>query len=194
MTFAKRDTPRRSCVRHSESAQAFCRLLVLTVTVLLVAACYYAPMPIAGHEVSQLLPDVTFRTYEKETIRTADLKGDVVFVGLWATRSKDCTAMRESLERLDKQFAVQGVWFLAVNEDDQQQSWREYLFHHPSPMTEVWDERHSFRRKTRLTSVSSIFVVDRSGQIRWRSRWTPTTETEASAELTSLMQEARPKR
>ena len=39
---------------------------------------------------------MTFRTYEKETIRTADLKGDVVFVGLWATGSKNCTAMRMS--------------------------------------------------------------------------------------------------
>ena len=99
--------------------------------------------------------------------------------------------MREALERLDKQFAVQGVWFLAVNEDEKQQSWKEYLSHHPSPMTEVWDENHSFRRKTRLTGLPTIFVVDRSGQIRWQSRWTAAAEAEASAQLTSLMQEPR---
>lgn len=194
MTFVNRDTPAaRGSVRHSERVQAFRRMLLLTVIVLVAAACYYAPLRVAGQEVSQHLPDVIFRTYEKETIRTADLKGDLVFVGLWATGSKNCTAMRESLERLDKQFAVQGVWFLAVSEDEKQQSWKEYLFHHPSPMTEVWDENHSFRRKARLTSLPAIFVVDRGGQIRWQSRWTAAAESEASAQLTSLMQEPRPK-
>jgi peroxiredoxin len=193
MTFVNRDTPAQGSVRHSERVQAFRRMLLLTVIVLVAVACYCAPLRVAGQEVSPPLPDVTFRTYEKETIRTADLKGDVVFVGLWATGSKNCTAMRESLERLDKQFAVQGVWFLSVSEDEKQQSWKEYLFHHPSPMTEVWDENHSFRRKARLTSLPTIFVVDRGGQIRWRSQWTPAAESEASAQLTSLMQEPRPK-
>jgi peroxiredoxin len=193
MTFVNRDTPAQGSARHSERVQAFRRMLVLTAIILLVAAYHNAPMGVAGQEVNQPLPDVTFRTYENETIRTADLKGDVVFVGLWATGSKNCTAMRESLERLDKQFAVQGVWFLAVSEDEKQQSWKEYLFHHPSPMTEVWDENHSFRRKARLTSLPTIFVVDRGGQIRWRSRWTLAAESEASAQLTSLMQGPRPK-
>ena len=193
MTYVNRDTPAQGGVLHSERVQAFRRRLLLTVIVLVAAACCCAPLRVAGQEVSQPLPDVTFRTYEKETIRTADLKGDVVFVGLWATGSKNCTAMRESLERLDKQFAVQGVWFLSVSEDEKQQSWKEYLFHHSSPMTEVWDENHSFRRKARLTSLPTIFVVDRGGQIRWRSQWTPATDSEASAQLTSLMQEPRPK-
>jgi peroxiredoxin len=193
MTFVNRDTPAQGSVLHSEGVQAFRRRPLLTVIVLVAAACYCAPLRVAGQEVSQPLPDVTFRTYEKETIRTADLKGDVVFVGLWATGSKNCTAMRESLERLDKQFAVQGVWFLSVSEDEKQQSWKEYLFHHSSPMTEVWDENHSFRRKARLTSLPTIFVVDRGGQIRWRSQWTPAADSQASAQLTSLMQEAPPK-
>ncbi len=190
MTFVRGDMPFRSRVRYCEALR---RRLVLTVIALLAAAGYYAPMRVAGQEASPPVPDVTFRTYEKETIRTGDLKGDVVFVGLWATGSGNCTAMRESLERLDKQFAVQGVWFLAVNEDDKQKSWREYLFHHPSPMTEVWDENHSFRRQTRLTSAPTIFVVDQNGKIRWRSRWSAAAEAEASAQLTSLMQEPRPK-
>jgi len=193
MTFVNRDTPAWGSVRHPERVQAFRRMLLLTVIVLVAAACYCAPLRVAGQEVSQPLPDVTFQTYEKETIRTADLKGDVVFVLLWATGSKNCAAMRESLERLDKQFAVQGVWFLSVSEDEKQQSWKEYLFHHPSPMTEVWDENHSFRRKARLTSLSTIFMVDRGGQIRWRSQWTPAAASEASAQLASLMHEPRPK-
>lgn len=192
MTFANCDTPVQISVRYYDRPRAFRRPLVLTMIILL-AACYYSPVRVAGQEVNQSLPDVTFRTYEKETIRTADLKGDVVFVGLWATSSKNCTAMRKALERLDKQFAVQGVWFLAVNEDAKQQSWREYIFHHPSPMTEVWDENHSFRRKTRVTSLPMVFVVDRGGQIRWRSHWTSASEAEASAQLTALMQEPRPK-
>ena len=182
----------RSRLRYNERAQELRRSLLLSV-IALAAACQYLPIQAMGQGANQPVPDVTFRTYENETIRTSDLKGEVVFVGLWMTDSKDCTAMREAFERLDKQFAVQGVWFLAVNEDEKQQAWRDYLFHHPSPMTEVWDENHSFRRKTRLPPPTTILVVDRSGLIRWRSRWTASAEAKASAQLTSLMQEQRPK-
>ncbi len=51
----------------------------------LFAACFhFGPLYAAGPEANQALPDVTFPTFQDETVRTNDLKGDVLFVELWA--------------------------------------------------------------------------------------------------------------
>ena len=54
MTFVNRDTPAQGSVRHTERVQAFRRKLLLTVIVMVAAACYCAPLRVAGQEVSQL--------------------------------------------------------------------------------------------------------------------------------------------
>lgn len=192
MTFANGVAVSRPSPRRTTGALR--RLQISAVIVLLAAFCRYPSAHAAGQEVNQPVPDLTFRTYQDETIRTGDLKGDVVFVYLWAADCKACVAAREAIERLDKQFAVQGVWFLAVDEDDKPQSWKDYLFHNLSPMTEVRDENHSFRKKVRLPKLPAAFVVDRAGQIRWSSpHWADTDEAKASAQMSTLLQEAKPK-
>jgi thiol-disulfide isomerase/thioredoxin len=162
--------------------------------VALLAACFrYAPL-YAGPEPKQALPDVTFRTSQDETVRTDDMKGDVVFVDLWATDCKACAAMRAAAKRLNTRFAAQGVRFLGVNEDAEQQTWKSYLVHNPSPLIEVWDKSHSFRVALHLTSVPAAFVVDRSGQVRWSSpRWNDAAEAQASAQMEGLLKEPPPK-
>jgi hypothetical protein len=140
-----------------------------------------------------VLPDLTFHTYENESIRTGDLKGDVVFVYLWAVDCRSCVAARAAIERLDKQFAVQGIWFLSVDEDANKQSWRGYLRHNPSPMTEVWDQHHILRGKLRSQRLPAAFAVDRSGHIQWKTaRWSDKDEAETSTQLTMLLQEPKP--
>jgi thiol-disulfide isomerase/thioredoxin len=191
MTFLNRVKGVWSTARHGKTAASH-RPLRLALIVFLAFVCQYAPGNVAGQEANQPVPDMTFRTYEDQTIRTGDLKDYVVLVYLWATDCKACVATRAAIERLDKQFAVQGVWFLSVNEDEKTRPWKNYLFRHPSPMTEVWDENHSFRRNTGTTKLPVVIIVGRGGQVRWRSRWTADAETKASAQLASLLQEPPP--
>jgi thiol-disulfide isomerase/thioredoxin len=194
MTFLKRIAPASLALPHRRRSLLNCRKILAAVTVL-AFCCHFPPVNAAGQETTpSLLPDLTFRTYEDESIRTGDLKGDVVFVYLWAADCKSCLAARPAIEHLDKQFAVQGVWFLSVDEDANRQPWRNYLLHNPSPMTEVWDENHLFRTRVRLPKLPAAFAVDRSGQIRWRTpRWSSSDEAKASAQMASLLQEPKPK-
>jgi thiol-disulfide isomerase/thioredoxin len=146
-------------------------------------------MYMAGQQESQSLPDVTFRTYQNETVRTGDMKGNVLFVQLWATNCKSCRAMRAASERLNAQFAAQGVLFLSVNEDALQKAWEDSLIGKPSPLIEVRDEKHSFRRMMHVASLPAALIVDRSGHVRWRGSWTSASETKASEALARLLQE-----
>jgi cytochrome c biogenesis protein CcmG/thiol:disulfide interchange protein DsbE len=175
-------------------AAALRRPLALAGVALLAACFRYAPMYAAGPEPNQALPDVTFRTSQDETVRTDDMKGDVVFVDLWTTNCKGCAAMRAAAKRLNQRFVAQGVRFLGVNEDPEQQTWKTYLVQNPSPLIEVWDKSHSFRAAMHLTGVPAAFVVDRSGQVRWSSpRWNDAAEAQASSQMEGLLKEPPPK-
>ena len=97
--------------------------------------------------------------------------------------------MRAAVERLYKH-AASDTWFMGVNEDDQLRTWRDYMEHHFSALSEVWDDGHSFRRTMGLAGQPSALMVDRAGRVRWRSaRWKGGTEAEASALLGTLERE-----
>jgi len=165
------------------------RRRVSFAVVLLLVHGFAAPVYAAGPQEAQPLPDVTFRTYQNESVRTGDMKGSVIFVELWATNCKACPPMRAAAERLNGQFAAQGVMFLSINEDANQKAWEESLIHQPSPLIEVRDEKHSFRRMMHVTSLPAACIVDRSGHVRWRGPWTSASEAETSAAVARLLQE-----
>lgn len=159
------------------------------IVALLAVCCCSAFLSSAAPQEVQTLPDVTFRTYQNETVRTADMKGNVLFVEFWSTNCKACSEMRTATERLNDQFAAKGVMFLSINEDVEHKTWEEFLIHKPSPLIEVRDVKHSFRRTWHVTSVPAALIVDRGGQIRWRRPWTSASEPQASETLTRLLQE-----
>jgi len=160
---------------------------------LVLAACRHsaAQTPPAA---SRAFPDITFRTALDETVRTADLKGDVVLVGLWTTTCGTCPEMRDAAERWNQSLAVQRVTVLAVNEDLAEKSWKAYMLKHPSTLIEVWDKDHRLRKAVGLTEVPSLLLVDREGQVRSRyPRWTGAIEPDVSRQLDALVREPRPK-
>jgi len=181
----------RKVARPTLRAQIFAAIVLLAV-------CYpnapvHAGPHAAGPGTNPPVPDVTFRTSQDESVRTTDLKGDVVFVSLWATGCKACAAMRGSVERLNQQFAAQGVRFLSINEDAARQSWKDFMAQNPSASIEVWDKDHTFRHQLHARRLPAALIVDRNGQIRWRSDWTADTEAKALAQLSSLLQEPQTK-
>ena len=191
MTFASRAAAASSPVR--KAARPTLRSQVFAAIILLALCASNPPVHAAGHQANLSLPDVTFRTSQDESVRTADLKGDVAFVSLWAIDCKACSVMRGSVERLNQRFAAQGVRFLSVNEDAAQQSWKDYMAQNPSASIEVWDKDHAFRRHIHASHLPAALIVDRSGQIRWRSGWAADAEARASTQLSSVLQEPPPK-
>jgi thiol-disulfide isomerase/thioredoxin len=168
--------------------------LLLSGIALVLASCSasgrHAPATAAATAPGQTLPDVTFQTAQNESIET-DFKGRVVFVDFWATKCKGCDVMRAAAERLYKRAAAD-TWFMGINEDEEQQTWKDYMAHHFSALSEVWDKVHSFRRTRGMAGPPSALVVDRGGHVQWRcSRWTNATEAEVSVILDRLARQTQ---
>jgi len=187
MTFASRVTAPASAVR--KAARPTLRSQVFAVILLLALCASNPPVHAAGPQANLAVPDVTFRTSQDESVRTTDLKSDVAFIYLWATDCKACAAMRDAAERLNRRFAAQGVRFLSVNEDAAQRTWKDYMAQNPSASIEVWDKDHAFRRQIHASHLPAALIVDRTGQIRWRSDWAADAEAKASTQLSSVLQE-----
>jgi len=80
---------------------------------------------------------------------------------------------------------------MGVNEDEQRQTWKDYMEHNSSALSEVWDKDHSFRRTMGMAGQPSHFWRTAGGRVRWRAdRWTAATEAEASALLGTLERNA----
>jgi len=142
------------------------------------------------------LPDLKLLTVQNETIRTTDLRGDIVFLDLWKLACVPCDEMRSSAARLNPQFGARGVRFLAINEDDTPAAWKKFLWLNPSPQIEVQDQGHQVRNALVATELPAVFLIDRLGQVRWRHvGWTSDSEREAAQQLEGLLREppARPK-
>ena len=143
--------------------------------------------------VHQAFPDITFRTALDETVRTADLRDDVVLVALWTTDCKTCTELRDAAEKWGQSLAVQRVTVLGINEDPAEASWKAFMVQHPSPLIEVWDKNHALRDAVGLREVPALVLVDRMGQVRsLRRRWSGATEADVSGQLHELVREPRP--
>jgi len=178
--------------RSSVGRLTAARRAVVALPLLLGACGIRDSGPPAPPVASRALPEVIFQTAQNETVATADLKGRAVLAVFWATGCEACAAMRAAGERLYKH-AAPDTWFLGVNEDEQRQTWKDYMDRHPSALTEVWDKDHAFRRNLGMVEEPSAVLMDRSGRVRWRSPgWTAGTEAEALALLTSLERERPP--
>ena len=72
-------------------------------------------------------PDFSFTTKEGEFISLDDLKGKTVVLDFWGTWCKPCLMATPSLVRLQKKYAEQGVVFIGVAVNDQEDAWAAYI-------------------------------------------------------------------
>lgn len=77
--------------------------------------------------VGDEVPDLDFTTFEGETIRLRDLKGQVVVINFWASWCKPCEQEALELEQAYQLYKDQGVVFLGVDYVDTETEARQYL-------------------------------------------------------------------
>ena len=124
-------------------------------------------------------PDFSFASKEGEYIALEDLKGRTILLDFWGTWCKPCLMMTPSLLKLHKKFADQGVVFIGVAVNDQQDAWSAYIEKTHMQWPQFLDTTRKISTPFKVTSYPTYIIIDGDGIIRARKSGYHPTETES---------------
>ncbi len=115
-------------------------------------------------KVGDTFPDLS--TFALEGEMPADWKGKILVIDFWASWCAPCAASFPHLDKLQRQFADRGVYFIGVSVDDKASKMHRFLARHPVSFTIVRDASHRLVGACDIPAMPTSFVVDRSGAVR----------------------------
>jgi cytochrome c biogenesis protein CcmG/thiol:disulfide interchange protein DsbE len=143
------------------------RFNILTFAAALAALAFAAPAATAGAaKVGQPAPAFTIRTYAKEKVTLADLRGKVVVINHWATWCGPCKAEMPMMDLFHRRHKQEGFEIFAVATENSV----------PPKMLKELASVLSFPLALSLrgsgygpigNAVPTSYVIDRSGVVRY---------------------------
>ncbi|SMD44464.1 protein of unknown function [Aquiflexum balticum DSM 16537] len=73
------------------------------------------------------VPDFTFTNLEGEEVKLSDLRGNLVYIDIWATWCGPCIAEHPHWEKMREEYKDQPVEFLTVSIDDTREPWEKMV-------------------------------------------------------------------
>lgn len=142
------------------------RFLVVT---LLFASCSSSVRPVRGIPPSRAkeLPALSYRLRSGGIWSSADARGKVVVVDVWATFCKPC---KESFRKLDKIHALgPDVFVIGVSVDESDALVERYLRETPAAFAIARDVDNTvLRPPLSFRRIPAVIVLDRQGRVRYR--------------------------
>jgi thiol-disulfide isomerase/thioredoxin len=119
-------------------------------------------------------PEFSFTSKDGEFVTLEDLKGKTVVLDFWGTWCKPCLMATPDLLKLHKKYADQGVVFVGVAVNDQQDAWAAYIEKHNMTWPQFLDKTRKLALPFAVTSYPTYIVIDGEGILRARkSGWNP---------------------
>lgn len=113
--------------------------------------------------VGSRVPDFSLQTFEGETIRIADLRGQVVVINFWASWCQPCEEEAAELEQAYQEYRERGVVFLGVDYVDTEPEALEYLRRYAITYPNGPDLRTRISQAFRIRGVPETYVVGSDG-------------------------------
>ena len=110
-------------------------------------------------------PPIEFATFEGETIRLADLRGQGVVVNFWASWCDPCRDEAELLEQTWRREQGNGIVFLGLDYLDQEPAAQAYLEEYQISYPNGPDLRSDAARRYGIKGVPETFFIDPEGKI-----------------------------
>ena len=116
--------------------------------------------------VGQMAPDISFTTFEGDTINLADLRGKVVFLDFWATWCGPCRMEMPHIQKLHEEMKDAGeVVFLGAS-NESPDTIKGWLEKNPYTFRIVMVKAEDAQGKFNVSSIPAGFVIDREGMIQ----------------------------
>ncbi len=122
-----------------------------------------ATVPLVGHTA----PDFTLKTWDGQTIRLSALKGKPVVLNFWASWCDPCKAEAKTLEDAWQRYRANGVIFLGINYQDQEQSARKFLQENGVTYPGGPDTSGQMSVDYGVSNVPATIIINSSGIVVW---------------------------
>jgi len=141
------------------------RLLgMLGVLPLILAGCEEKPQ-ITAMKVGERIPELDLPALDGHRFRIAPMKSPLL-LNFWATWCPPCRAEMQSLERLHKAYAGQGLRVVGVSVDTDHYLVKEFVFQEHLSFPIVLDPGGAEARKGfEVTAYPTTYLIDRSGYL-----------------------------
>lgn len=115
-------------------------------------------------QVGKPVPDFKLTTFDNQVIDTADLRGKVVLVNIWASWCGPCANEARYLEEAWQHFRDSGkVVFLGINWNDVEPKALDFLQRYEVTYPNGMDYENRINRIFRNTGVPETFILDPQG-------------------------------
>lgn len=111
-------------------------------------------------------PDFTLETFDGQSIRLSELRGQVVVVNFWASWCPPCREEAAYLEATWREYKDQGVVFLGVDYVDTDAEALAYIEEFDITYPNGPDLRTRISQAYRIQGVPETFFVGKDGRIR----------------------------
>lgn len=141
------------------------RLLLLFA----LAACQ-APSSETTGQIGEAAPSYSAPTLLGDSIRLADLRGDVVLLNVWATWCIPCRKEVPELQALHGELEPQGLRVVGVSVDGSgsDDAVRSFADDFGMTYTILRDPGEIVSSTFRIQGVPASFLIDREGKVVWR--------------------------
>jgi thiol-disulfide isomerase/thioredoxin len=136
-------------------------------------------------------PDFSITTKQGEFVTLEDLKGKTVVLDFWGTWCKPCLMATPGLVKLNRKYGEQGVVFIGVAVNDQEDAWSEYIEKNKMEWHQFFDRTRKVAMPFSVSSYPTYIVIDRDGIIRARkSGYGPDTDGWLEDEIKQALKRA----
>ncbi|WP_300725880.1 DsbE family thiol:disulfide interchange protein [Pseudomonas sp.] len=142
-------------------------LLFIGLAVLLGSRLGKDPTELPSARIGKPLPDFSLSTLDtpEKKLTAADVKGQVLFLNVWATWCISCQVEHPVL----KHMAEQGVPIIGINYKDYRESAQKYLELHGNPFRfTLFDDKGDLGLDLGVYGAPETYLVDKAGNIRYR--------------------------
>ena len=111
-------------------------------------------------------PDFTVTTYDGETYRLSDMRGQVVVVNFWASWCVPCIQEAPELEATWQTYKDQGnVMFIGIDYLDSERKGLDFLTEHGITYPNGPDLRQKIAEDYEILGVPETFIIDPQGNV-----------------------------
>lgn len=163
------------------------RWVVLVIAVFFVALLVYGLLTAGDQRVEAgAAPDFTLTTFDGDTLRLADMAGQVVVLNFWATWCISCKDEAVDLELAWQDFKDQNVVFIGVDYLDQEPLNLQWLEQYGITYPNGPDIQGRIYQAYGVTGLPETFVIDQQGNVA-KVFVGPTTRAALGAEIRKLL-------